>query len=410
MPPGKTLFLTHVDPTTPNDLFRAYLREFLKNGVVHLDHREIYLRRGYSGSQKFIKDYIRDNGIGTLIFMDDPDSFHFPPAFFSEMRPRIFTVTFSGDTVYYYEARDKYYAGATDLFIIMDSFEKARAFRELGGDALMFLSSYDRTSYYKFPSREKTIDVSFVGGIAGRRDRIEFIDYLAKNGVEVKIFGYGAPGGQVTLERMVEIFNKSRINLNFTGALVPNRLNKNNPMPPGTKQLKSHQVEAALCGSFALSEYSPGMEETLLPGLEMAVYTTKEELLEKIKYYLSHEQEREEIADRGYRRAVKDHDVAIETPKLLAEIEERRRNRRPGFPGVPLNAEFRRNFASFRMLYVIRFLKRLDFAFALEELALIFKAGTVDLTQLYTFFIVEVADKFPKTKAFLKKLFLRRGK
>jgi len=407
---GKTLFLAHMSPRTPNDVGKGYLREFLKNGVIYLDYSEIYLRHGHSASQKFIRDFIRDNGIEILIFMEDPASFHFPPSFFREMKPRVFTVMMAGDTVYYYDVRDKYYAGAMDLFIILDSFEKIRAFRELGGDAFIFLSSYDRASYHKFTDRKKTIDVSFVGGIAARRDRIEYLDYLAKNGIDVRVFGYGAPGGQVTLERMVEIFNESRINLNFTGALVPNRLSRNTPIPPGTKQLKSHQVEAALCGSFALSEYSPGMEETLLPGVEMAVYTTKEELLEKIRYYLSHEKEREDTAERGYRRAVKDHDVSIEIPKLLAEIETRRRNRRPTFPGVPLDAVFQKNFASFRMLYVIKFLKRFQFAFAIEELALILKLGPVDLPQLYTFFIEEVVDKFPKTKAFLKKLLFHRNK
>lgn len=401
---GKTLLLSRLNADNPNDIASGYQREFFKAGLPFLDYHDIYAERGHGGSQKFIKDYVREKGIETLIFVPDSTSFHFPPAFFSGLRERVFTAMMAGDTIYYFDVRDKHYAAAADLFIILDSFGKAREFRELGGDTLVLLSSYDRSRYVKYENREKTLDVSFVGAFAGRQDRLDYVDFLRRNGVDVKVFGAGAPGGPLTLPQMVEVFNKSRINLNFTGASSVSCLNRGNPIPPGTKQLKSRQVEAALCGSFALSEDAPGMEETLRPVTEMAMFTTKEELLEKIKYYLSHEEEREAIADRAYQRAIKDHDVSLEIPKLLAEIEARRRSGKRARAAVPLDAVFNRNFASYRLLYILKFLKTFKFGFALEELAIILRMRTVDLSQLYTFFVEEVVDKFPETKAFFKKL------
>ncbi|HBB67667.1 MAG: hypothetical protein A2X39_04885 [Elusimicrobia bacterium GWC2_56_31] len=407
MTAGKTLFLSHVNSARPNDIGNGFLREFIKNGAVFLDYNEIYLKYGHSGSQKFIKDFIIKNGVKILIFAADPTSFHFPPEFFRKLQPHVFTVMMAGDTVYYFEARDKYYAGAMDLFIVYDSSDTVRIFQNLGGDAFLFMGAFDRTRYFKLENREKTIDVSFVGGLAGRKDRMEYVDYLAKNGVNVRVFGFGAPGGQVSQEQMVEIFNKSRINLNFTGANVPNRLAGNIPLPAGRKQAKGRIAEVALCGSFVLSEQAPDIEKMLRPEEEMAVFATKEELLEKTRFYLSNEREREAVAERGYQRAIRDFDVSLAIPKLLSEIEARRKSRKPGPPGISPGATFKKNFASYRMLCIIKFLKQLNFVFALEEFLVILKLGTLDFTQLYTFFIEEVVDKFPKTKTFVKKMILK---
>jgi len=378
------------------------MREFVKNGAFFLDHGEIYFKYGYAGAQKFIRDFIGGNGVEVLIFAAESSSFHFPPDFFLGLRPGIFTVMMAGDTVYYYDSRDKYYAGAMDLFAIYDSFDTVLAFRRAGGDALLLLSAYDRTKYFRSEDRTKTIDVSFVGGFAGRKDRAEYVDYLLKNGIDVRLFGYGAPGGQVSLEQMVEIFNKSRINLNFTGATAASHLTRTNPVPPGAKQLKGRTIEAALCGSFVLSEYAPHIEKMLKPGEEMEVFATKEELLEKIKFYLSHGQERELIAERGYRRAIAEYDISLVIPKFLEEIALRIKNKRSGGFSAPPDPVFNRNFASYRMLCAIKFFKRLQFAFALEELALLLRTGPPDTSHFYTFFIEEIADKFPRTKAFFK--------
>jgi len=409
MPIGKTLCLSHASPDAPNDITNGYVREFIKNGAAFLDCNEIYLKRGYSGSQKFIKDFISENGIEILIFAPDPTSFDFPLEFLKELRPAVFTVLMAGDTVYYFEPRDKYYAGAMDLLVVYDSFAEVEAFRELGGDALMFLSSFDQTRYFRSASREKTIDVSFVGLITGRKDRAEYLDYLAKNGVNVRVLGCGATGGRVSQEQMVEIFNRSRINLNFTAASSIIHLAGSIPASAARKQLKGRIAEVTLCGSFLLTEYVPGIEKVLLPGEETDIFSTKEELLEKIKFYLSNERAREAIAEGGYRRALKDYADNVAIPRLLAEIEARRQKKRSGWPGIPADAAFNKNLASYRLLYMIKFIKRFNFGFALEEFLVILKLRTIDLSQLYTFFIQEVVDKFPRAKAFMKNLIFKRN-
>ena len=63
MTPARTLLLSHANSATPNDIGNGYLREFLKTGAAFLDCHEIYLEHGYSGSQRFLKDFITANGI-----------------------------------------------------------------------------------------------------------------------------------------------------------------------------------------------------------------------------------------------------------------------------------------------------------------------------------------------------------
>src|SRR3989339_1016414 len=194
----KILFLSCKTPDDYNDTGNGCRREFLSNGVDFLDYNEVYPAYGYSGSQVFIKDYISKNGIEILIFWGEGPTFHFPLDFFSGLRKRIFTVMLSGETAYFFDVRDKYYAAAMDLFVVLDSVEAVHVFREFGGDALFFAGPWDRKKYFKLNHIKKNIDVSFVGSVAGKKDRVAYIDYLGRNGGDVQIFGDGTPGGRVT--------------------------------------------------------------------------------------------------------------------------------------------------------------------------------------------------------------------
>lgn len=401
---SKVLFLSHHNADTPVDIGHGFEREFTRNGATFLNFCEIYAERGYSGSQRFLKEFIAKNGIEVLIFAPDSTSFYFPLEFFRGLRPAVYTVITAGDTAYYFDVRDKFYAGAVDLLAAYDSYETVAEVNRLGGHALVLLSSYELSRYHKTANRKKEIDVSFVGGLAGRKDRKDCIDHLLANGVSVQVFGYGAPGGQVSQQRMVEIFNNSRINLNFTDTSVPTYLTK---IPPGRKQLKGRIAEVALCGSFMLSESAPGIENILVPGQEMVVFGTKEELLSQVRYYLAHEQEREAIAERGFLRSTRDYDLSVTVPKFLSEIELRRGKRGQPWSGVPPDRTFIRNFSSFRALQLIRFIKALRLGLAAEELGQILKYRTLDPHQLYSFFVSETVDKFPRLKKALKALFGR---
>lgn len=75
--------------------------------------------------------------------------------------------------------------------------------------------------------------------------------------------------------------------------------------------------EAAGCGAFQICEYRKELEELFVPGEEIVVFTSLKDLLDKLEYYLSREEERGEIAERGQRRAHRDHTYERRLTEML---------------------------------------------------------------------------------------------
>ncbi len=97
------------------------------------------------------------------------------------------------------------------------------------------------------------------------------------------------------------LFRDSKINLGFT------RIVGNDPARPGATQLKLRDFEVPACGGFYLVEHAPDYADFFVPGREVETWRTVGELIEKIRYYLSHDSERAAIATAGQRRALREH-------------------------------------------------------------------------------------------------------
>lgn len=67
--------------------------------------------------------------------------------------------------------------------------------------------------------------------------------------------------------------------------------------------------EAVGVGSFVLTEYHPNISQFFTPGVEIETFSSEEELIEKISYYLAHPEEREAIARRGQARCLQDYSM-----------------------------------------------------------------------------------------------------
>lgn len=141
---------------------------------------------------------------------------------------------------------------------------------------------------------EKIYDVSFVGMPHG--NRIEILQQLVNGGIGVHVWGAGWTTGRVSLEEMVRIFNQTKINLNLSRCSGSDIL-----------QIKARDFEVPGCGGFLMSGYNPDLKSYYEFGKEIETYHDAKELIEKIKYYLHHEEERERIAAAGYKRAQEAH-------------------------------------------------------------------------------------------------------
>lgn len=140
----------------------------------------------------------------------------------------------------------------------------------------------------------KLYDVTFVGQPHGNRR--EIINQLRSAGLNVRVWGHGWKSGRVSQYQMVRIFNQSRINLNLSNASVPM-----------SQQIKGRNFEIPGCGGFLLTNYVENLEEYYNINQEIVCFDQVDDLIDKARYYLTHEAERALIAEAGYRRTLLDH-------------------------------------------------------------------------------------------------------
>lgn len=65
--------------------------------------------------------------------------------------------------------------------------------------------------------------------------------------------------------------------------------------------------ETMSTGSFLLTNWIPTLSELFEDGKHLVTYKTLDEMVEKAKYYLEHDEEREKIAKAGYDEFISKH-------------------------------------------------------------------------------------------------------
>ncbi len=90
-------------------------------------------------------------------------------------------------------------------------------------------------------------------------------------------------------EKMPLVFHRSKINLNITLRCI-------------TSGVSLRVVDVLAAGGFLLTTYTPETEEYFVDGVDLAIARTPEEMIEKVAYYLEHEDERKEIAKNGQKK------------------------------------------------------------------------------------------------------------
>jgi len=129
--------------------------------------------------------------------------------------------------------------------------------------------------YDYFPSIKK-YDLCFIGHI-NAENRIEALDRMFK---EFPNFFFG----QRLFRDAAEVFCQSRIVFNIS---VKDDINM-------------RCFEALSTKSFLLTNWIPTLDGLFQDGVHLVTYKTLDEAIEKAKYYIAHDEEREKIAEAGF--------------------------------------------------------------------------------------------------------------
>ena len=117
-------------------------------------------------------------------------------------------------------------------------------------------------------------------------------------------------GGVNTLNEMPKVFHASKINLNITMRAIETGLS-----------LRIWDILG--CGGFLLTNYQPEIPEYFDIGKDLETYESMEELEQKIQYYLTHEEERIEIAINGYEKTAVHHTWERRIAEMIRILSDR---------------------------------------------------------------------------------------
>lgn len=175
---------------------------------------------------------------------------------------------------------------------------------------------------------QQDIDVSFIG--QRNPGRAQIIKALRAAGIPVVVRGYGWPEGKISQEGMIEMFSRSKINLNFnvpTPLFYPKRLarlflkasvgrivpdwhlvsNIRSWRGMSIPQIKARPFEILGCRAFLISARADDMERYYEDKKEIVYFDRVQDLIEHLRYYLTHDKERERIVEAGYTRTMAEH-------------------------------------------------------------------------------------------------------
>lgn len=121
--------------------------------------------------------------------------------------------------------------------------------------------------------------------------------------------------GSIRPDQIAEVFARHEVILNFSNVWADNR--------PGARlipHIRLRDFEAPMCRSCYLTGHTDEIAEFYEIGREIDTYQTREELVDKTRFYLAHPDAAEKMREAGYRRALRDHKWTNRFEELFGKI------------------------------------------------------------------------------------------
>ena len=223
-------------------------------------------------------------------------------------------VNWGTDDSWKFKEASRFFAEHVDLHVTTDpAATEAAPSRALDNVFLSQWAASSATLAEPCLSQSCRYDVSFVGSMYGYR--AEWLGALRASGIAVSCFGHGTDKGVVDAAEIPQIYQTSRISLNFSGS----------GQNPGDlmhqRQIKARTFEVPGAGGFLLTEVAPGLERYFALGREIATFDSPAELAEKVRYFLDRPAERDAIARAGHARVIAEHTYEQRISEILQKLQ-----------------------------------------------------------------------------------------
>jgi hypothetical protein len=197
------------------------------------------------------------------------------------------------------------HADCVDLNLFIDTKDQFLKYTKRTEKCFGLYDPRDREEFK--PAEEKTVGIVFNGTLVGRQWRCQGMFTLLANGIPVTKIG-GRNELFLPQDQMIQMLAMSKICLNFSDA-------------GQFKHYKGRVAEALLCGCMLLEWENDETSSILTPFRDYVPFSTPDDLLNKAKYYLAHDDEREKIARAGRESALEKLDGRLFWKSLFARLE-----------------------------------------------------------------------------------------
>jgi len=200
-------------------------------------------------------------------------------------------------------------------------------FRELGIDAECLRIGFDERVLDRLAAEDVISSASgavFVGALNRTQHRAaNAVLARAAKRAPIDFWGYGAHTwppwspirrryhGQAWGIEMFRILRGARIALNRHIAVAERNANN------------MRLYEATGVGTLLLTDARDNLSELFEPSLEVVTYADEDELVERVRHYLAHEDERRAIARAGQERTLREHTYGVRMRELVSILEAR---------------------------------------------------------------------------------------
>ncbi len=158
-----------------------------------------------------------------------------------------------------------------------------------------------------YPSKQ-TIPVSFIGSLRYNK-RAEYISFV-KNEIPELVIAGGQREANLSSFSYGEIIRSSKININFPQHGM------------GYEQSKGRVFQAIASQSLLLENANASTRSIFTPDKDYVEFDSKEDLCDKIQYYLTHEEIRTKIANQGYQTYLEKYTSKIFWNTVMGRLHE----------------------------------------------------------------------------------------
>jgi spore maturation protein CgeB len=223
--------------------------------------------------------------------------------------PSIKLISWSLDDMYAWHNRSLYYTLGLkyyDTVFTVKSYN-VRELKLIGAKEVKYLhQAYSKKHHKPCNSCDEIkdkVDVIFIGH--GERERFESLNYLAKNGIKVTVYGAAWHKKEFNnYHNNLQINDYPLFGEAYSNALSCSSINLCFLRKINRDLHTSRSLEIPACGGFMMAEQTQEHAELFKEDKEAVFFNNDKELLAKVQYYLKNKTERIKISKAGYDRCV----------------------------------------------------------------------------------------------------------